>query len=312
MSRCPIHLLVVLLLGVVSPARAQVTYTVATSADAFLPTGSTNNPAGSDLTGLNFGAAGTLVIAPASSVKGEFQSVIKFNLTNALPLFDATCGTNNWTITGLALELTSNYGAGGAQPNNPIFNVITGGKFVITWLSDDTWLEGTGNPNLPTTDGVTYNSLPALLSSPHEVLGSNTYLPPGVNVHVTWPLPLNSNLVADAAGGGEVSFLFAAADHQINYLFNSRSFGRGNEPLIHVTAAPLVRLLSGYFTNANFHLTGLGAANISYQIQVATNLPATSWQTAGIVTANNVGLIQFEDVTAANQSPCFYRISPLN
>ena len=52
-------------------ARAQVTYTGTTTADAFLPTGSAANPVGTDLTGLNFGAAGTLVVAPPSSVKGD-------------------------------------------------------------------------------------------------------------------------------------------------------------------------------------------------------------------------------------------------
>src|SRR6266481_2097290 len=147
-------------------ARAEVTYTGTTSADAFLATGSSNNPVGTDLTGLNFGGAGTLVVAPASSVKGEFQSVIKFNLSNGVALFNTACGTNNWTVGGISLELTSNYGVGGVQPNNPIFNVINGGQFVIEWLSDDDWVEGTGNPNLPTTDGVTYDSLPSLLTGP--------------------------------------------------------------------------------------------------------------------------------------------------
>jgi hypothetical protein len=172
----------ILLLGVCPLAKAQVTYTITNYADAFLATGSPANPEGTNLTGLNFGGAGTLVIAPASSVKGEFQSVIKFNLSNGIALFNTTYGSNNWTVGGISLELTSNYGMGGVQPNNPIFNVINGGQFVIEWLSDDDWVEGTGNPNLPTTDGVTYDSLPSLLAGPHEPLCTNTYVPPGVNV----------------------------------------------------------------------------------------------------------------------------------
>src|ERR1700680_2321613 len=99
-----------LLLCLGSGAEAQVTYTGTTIADAFLATGSSNNPVGTDLTGLNFGAAGTLVVATAASPKGEFQSVLKFNLADAIALFDASCGTNNWTITGISLELTSNDG----------------------------------------------------------------------------------------------------------------------------------------------------------------------------------------------------------
>jgi len=193
----------ILSLGLCSLAEAQVTYTITNYADAFLATGSPANPAGADLTGLNFGGAGTLVVAPASSVKGEFQSVIKFNLSNGIALFNTTYGTNNWTVGAVSLELRSNYGMDGVQPNNPIFNVISGGQFVIEWLSDDDWVEGTGNPNLPTTDGVTYDSLPTLLMGPHEILGTNTYSPPGIDVPVTWMLPLSPNLVADIAAGGE-------------------------------------------------------------------------------------------------------------
>ena len=94
----------------VQSPKAQVTYTGTDYADAFLATGSSNNPEGTDLTGLNFGAAGTLVVAPAASVKGEFQSVLKFNLSNAVALFNTNYGAGNWIITGISLQLTSNYG----------------------------------------------------------------------------------------------------------------------------------------------------------------------------------------------------------
>jgi hypothetical protein len=291
-------------------ARAQVAFTVTTSADAFLATGSTNNPVGVDLAGLNFGAAGTLVIAPASSVKGEFQSVIQFNLAGATNFFNATCGTNNWTITGLLLELTSNYGTAGVQPNNAIFPVINGGKFVITWLANNDWTEGTGTPNLPTTDGVTYNSLPGLLAGAHEILGTNTYLPPGNNVPLTYVLPLTANLVAEVASDSNVSLLFYAADAQIGYLFNSYSYGRGNEPLIHVTANPLPpKILSGCFTNGLFHLAGIGGMNLQYQVQTSSNLGITNWQTIGTATADSAGMIQFDDTNATNQPQRFYRFS---
>jgi hypothetical protein len=290
-------------------AEAQATYTVASSADAFLAAGSASNPKGANLAGLNFGGAGTLVVASASSANGEFQSVIKFNLSGATNLFDTTYGANNWTVSGVSLELTSNYGTAGVQPNNPIFDVISGGQFVIEWLSNDNWAEGTGTPNLPTTDGVTYDSLPSLLSGSHEMLSTNTYSPPGNNVHVTWTLPTTANLTANIAAGGDVSFLLYAADSQIYYLFNSYFYGRGNEPLIHVTANPLhLKIISGYLTNADFHLTGLGAPNVQYQIQAATNLGAAHWQTLETVTADNAGTIQFSDGAAADQSRRFYRL----
>jgi len=290
-------------------AGAQVTYTGTTSADAFLAAGSPGNPEGSDLTGLNFGGAGTLVVAPTASVKGEFQSIIRFNLTNAVGLFDTNYGAGNWTVTGISLELTSNYGTGGVQPNNAIFPVISGGQFVVEWLAADDWVEGTGTPNLPTTDGVTYASLPNLLSGAREILCTNTYSPPGNNVPLTYALPLKPSLVADVSRGGDVTFHFYAADDQVGYLFNSHSYGRGNEPLLHVVAMPVLKILSGSFTNGAFHLTGLGGPNLTYQVQASSGLTTSNWQTLNSVTADSAGTIQFDDLTATNQSQRFYRLS---
>jgi len=298
----------ILLLGLPFLSRAQVTYTGTTSDDAFLATGSMSNPAGSDLTGLNFGAAGTLAISPASAVKGEFQSVLKFNLAGATALFDTTYGTNGWTVTGISVELASNFATNGLQPNNPIFNVVSGGNFVIEWLSDNDWVEGTGTPSMPTMDGVTYDSLPELLSSPCDILCTNTYIPPGDNVPVVYPLPLNSNLVSDAVSGGDVSLLLYAADNQIGYLFNSHNFDT-NQPLIHVTATPFLEITSGYFTNGAFHLTGIGGDNVPYQVQAITNLATTNWQTIGSATADGFGSINFDDVNATNYTRQFYRLS---
>jgi len=300
-------IIVILCLGFI--AKAQVTYTGTTSADAFLATGSAGNPAGTDLTGLNYGNAGTLVIAPATSIKGEFQSVLKFNFSNAPALFNGSYGAGNWIITGITLQLTSNYGTNGAQPMNAIFPQINPGKFVIEWLSNDAWAEGTGTPNLPTTDGATYDSLPDLLSGTYEKLSTNLYVPPGNNVPVTYALPLNANLVADIAGGSDATFLFYAADDQIGYLFNSHNFGNGNEPLIHVTAMPLLKILSGNFTNGFFHLVGIGSTNAPYQIQASADLSTTNWQTLGTATADSDGVIQFDDTTATSQTQRFYRLS---
>jgi hypothetical protein len=293
-------------------AGAQVTNSSTTIADAFLATGSPNYENGADLTGLNFGGAGTLAVAPASAAKGEFQSVIRFNLANAAAMFDTNYGAGNWTVTGISLQLTSNYGTAGEQPNNPIFNVVSGGQFVIEWLADDSWIEGTGNPGQPTTDGVTYDSLPGLLSGAHEILCTNTYSPPGTNVPVIYNLPLNTNLVAAVQTGGDVNFLFYAADDQIGYLFNSHEYGRGNQPLIEAVAVsktPQLKILSGYFTNGLFHLTAVGGTNLQYQVQASSDLTTSNWQTLGSVTADSAGMIQYDDINAAWQNRRFYRLS---
>jgi len=299
---------VITLLCLGTTAEAQVTNTSADYADAFLATGSTNNPDGNDLTAVNFGGAGTLVVASAASGKGEFQSALKFNLANSFVLFNTHYGPGNWTITGIALILTSNYGTGGVQPNNGIFPRISGGQFVIEWLADNDWVEGAGTPNQPTTDGVTYDSLPELVSGVNQILCTNLFTPPGNNVPATYPLPLIANLVANASAGSDVTFLLYAADDQIGFLFNSINYGRGNEPLIQVIATPILSIVSGVYTNGGFLLTGIGNNNQSYKIQASTNLATTNWLTIGMANADGNGKILFDEVSATN-AKCFYRLS---
>ena len=89
--------------------------------------------------------------------------------------------------------------------------------------------------------------------------------------------------------------MFYATDNQVSYLFNSHEYGRGNQPLINVIAAPLLEILSGNFTNGVFHLTGIGGANLQYQVQANSDLTATNWQTLGTVIASSNGMIEFDD-----------------
>jgi hypothetical protein len=298
-------LFIACVMAFLSRAHAQTIYSVSTVADAFLATGSAGNPDG-DVADLNFGAAGTMAVSPATAIKGEFQSVARFDLSDAVPLFNTNYGVNGWTVTSVSLTLTSNYGTAGVQPNNPIFNIITAGNFVIDWISDNDWAEGTGTPNLPTQDGVTYDSLPELTSGAVVILCTNYYNPPGLNIPIKYPLPLNTNLVAEIESGGQTSFLFYAADTNINYLFNSKEYGRGNQPLINVTASPFLKILSGAFTNGVFHLTGQGGGDFQYQIQANTNLAAPNWATIGTVIADTNGVIEFDDIAATNHER-FYR-----
>jgi len=222
---------------------AATSYTINnTTADAFLATGSPANPVGSDLTSLNFGGAGTLAISAASSPKGRFDSIIKFNTAAAINQFNTTYGAGNWTITGMTLSLASNFGAQGEQPNNGIFNTINAGSFGINWLGYDNWTEGTaggmGSPGYPNNSSVSFNSIPILFSSGYASLGTYFYSPPGDNLYLNYSLSLDPNLVSDAAAGGDVSLYFYAADDQVGYLFNARSFA-SNHPELTLTVAPV-------------------------------------------------------------------------
>lgn len=217
-------------------AHAGTSFTINnTTADAFLAAGSAGNPVGSDLTSLNFGGAGTLAISPATSTKGEFDSIIKFNTAAAISQFDSTYGAGNWHITGATLSLSSNFGVQGSQPNNNIFNTINGGSFGIDWLANDSWVEGTGggmgSTGYPNNSSVSFNSISSLFSSGSESLGTYTYAPPGNNIYVNYNLSLSTQFTSDTAAGGDVSLYFYAADNQVGYLFNSKSFASGHPEL---------------------------------------------------------------------------------
>lgn len=205
-------------------------YTINDStADAFLSAASPT---------LNFGKAGTLAIGPASSPKGELDSIIKFNLAGAVSQFNTTYGAGNWQITGLTLSLASNFGGQGESPGNGLFSNINGGSFGIDWLSYDSWVEGTGGGSGAANGAVSFNSISTLFSGQHDSLGTYTYTPPGDNVDANYNLPLDANLVSDATAGGDVSLYFYAADNQISYLFNSLNF-TSNHPEFIITATPV-------------------------------------------------------------------------
>ncbi len=219
---------------------AQSSYTINdTIADAFLATGSAGNPVGSDLTTLNFGGAGTLAIAPASSTKGEFDSIIEFNLAGATSQFNTTYGAGNWRVSGLSLSLASNFGGQGEQPNNGIFNLINAGSFGITWLGNNSWVEGTGSgmgtTGYPNNSAVSYDSIASLFADGSSSLGTFTYTPPGDNIYANYTLPVDVNLAGEVEAGGDASLYFYAADNQVSYLFNSRTFAQ-NHPELTITA----------------------------------------------------------------------------
>jgi hypothetical protein len=187
---------------------------------------------------LNFGGTGTLAIAPASSAKGECDSVIMFNTAGAVSQFNTTYGAGNWAITGFTLSLASNFGANGAIPNNNLLNTVSGGNFGIDWLSYDGWVEGNGGGMGAANGAVSFNSISTLFSAGSDSLGTYLYTPPGNNVYASYSLPLDANLVSDAAAGGAVSLYFYAADTQVGYLFNSKEFA-SNHPELTITAVPV-------------------------------------------------------------------------
>jgi hypothetical protein len=221
---------------------AQTSFTVNDStAAAFMASGSAANPNGANLADVNYGNAGTLAIAPASSTKGAFDSVLLFNTAAAVTQFNSSYGAGNWAVTGVQLSLASNFGVQGQQPGNQIFNTIDAGSFGIDSLTDTTWTVGNGGgggtTGYPANDFVDYAYVPTLLSYGYDSLGDFNYTPPGNNVYITYTMPSDAGLDA-AAADGTVSLYFYAADDQVSYLFNSQVFA-SNHPELILTAAPV-------------------------------------------------------------------------
>jgi hypothetical protein len=225
------------------PASAAL-YTTTATRDAFVTGGSANASAG--LPDKNYGGAGALMISPAGTTKGEIQTLLKFNLATTKTTLDTTFGAGQWMVNSIKLQLGTNFGSQGAQPNNAIFNAINGGLFKIDWLANDNWIEGTGSPSSATTDGVTFNDL-ATLENPlaDKLVGTFTYTPVGNTNPPTVPaasyiFTLDPSMLADVTAGGDVSFRAYAGDTGVGYLFNSRSFGTvANQPVLILDVVPV-------------------------------------------------------------------------
>lgn len=197
------------------------------SSDAFVTTGPSGN-----LSGNNYGGAGALDVAAPGLAKGEFQSVLQFDLSGARTSFDTQFGAGQWNIQSITLSLTA------TSPNNAIFNPSAAGQFGISWLQNDSWTEGTGNPNTPTAIGITYSSLPSFTSAGDESLGTFSFAG-GTSGAATYTLSLTPGFLTDASAGNLVGFRLFAADNAVSYLFDSRSFGTTSaRPLLTVVAVP--------------------------------------------------------------------------
>src|SRR5262245_30361995 len=96
------------------------------TADAFVAMG-----AGGNLSGNNYGGAGSLSLPAPGSAKGELQSVLQFSLSGAIDSFNSTFGVGQWNVQSISLQLSA------APANNAIFNSPAAGMFGISWMQND-------------------------------------------------------------------------------------------------------------------------------------------------------------------------------
>lgn len=195
--------------------------TAGPAADAF---GAAANPDS------NYGTAGALSVAARGLAKGEFQTVMRFEMQPARESLDAALGAGQWVVAAVGLQLTAAY------PNNPLFNASAAGRVNVAWMQDDSWAEGTGNPSSPGTAGVTYAALPGILAAGLQGMGALAFggATSGASVYA---LGLCDGLRADMAAGEAVSLWLSPGDGGVSFLFNSRNFGTAaNRPVLMVTA----------------------------------------------------------------------------
>lgn len=198
------------------------------SLDAFVTTGPSGN-----LSANNYGGGGGLALSASGLAKGEFQSVLQFDLSGTRNTFNTQFGAGQWNLGSVNLQLT-------ATPNgNTVFNDPVAGQFQIFWMQNDSWTEGTGTPATPSASGINYNTLlNTFISGGDESLGTFSYN--GATSGATsYSLNLTPGFRADLEAGNNVSLRMAAVDGSGSYLFNSRSFGTtANRPLLTVSTVP--------------------------------------------------------------------------
>ena len=196
--------------------------------DAFVTTGSASN----DLSGNNYGAAGSVGVS-AALANGSFASLLRFDVSSAKSTFDSTYGVGGWNIDSIALQLTT------TAANNAIFNPSQTGSFDVKWISSDSWVEGAGNPNSPTTTGVKWTDF-AGLTSGAEAEGIFNVTNVGDGVTANYSLTPSSSLLYDILNGGQASLALTAdpSDNSVSAQFNSRNFGTAaRRPGLIITAS---------------------------------------------------------------------------
>jgi hypothetical protein len=221
------------LLGLTLAAKGAI-LTTTPVADAFVASGPTGN-----LSDNNYGGGGALAIAAAGLPNGEFQSVMRFDLSGTRSSLDVEFGAGQWSIQSITLQLSS------SPHNNAIYNNIAAGQFGISLMQNNSWVEGTGNASNPTTDGITFNTLNSrfINISADQTLGT-FHFPGGTSGANQYTLSLAPGLISDVTGGNEVSLRLFADDNTVSYLFSSRSASAALQPELIIDAIPEPRTLA--------------------------------------------------------------------
>ncbi len=225
--------IVVLGLGLwcANAAVAQIVITNTPTADAFIRSLAPTN---------NYGAAGALSVSGSIAVntngqqEGLLDSFLQFNVSNTVASFNGAFGAGEWAISSVTLALTA------TSPNNAVFNYGSG-SFAVRWIGDNVWQEGTGTPNSPATNGISYAQEPSILNSNvDESLGTFNYNG-ATSGQMSLSLGLAGGFISQISTGNLVSlYMTATPGSSVGFTFNSRHFTSSSAwPMLDITAVAI-------------------------------------------------------------------------
>jgi len=277
--------------------------TITPDADTFIRSATPTN---------NFGGAGAIAVSGSAALNennqqnGLFDSLLRFSMTNVVASLDMSLGSHDWLIYRARLHLTE-VGA----PVSSIFNRGVG-VFEIRRLASNEWVEGTGIPIEPSTDGVTWNEVASLLDPAKDVsLGQFTNT--GMDGGLTLNLALKDAFVSDVRSGTTVTFYLTAASPQIGFTAGSRTFFIStNLPELEIEADlnPHPRIDAIQLLGTNVTLSFGLVSNWTYTLQYTDGLPLAtgSWSNRVVIPAQPTNS-QLSFVDGVTNSHRFYRLS---
>jgi hypothetical protein len=256
----------------------------------------------------NYGGAGALSVSGpiATNVIGQqeglLDSFMRFDVSAVATNFNSIYGAARWGISSVILVVFEQ-----TDVNNTDFNGGVG-PFEIRWIATNTWTEGTGKPNNPTTDGIVYTNEPSLLNPTLGSLG--TFVNGGTDGVVQLSLGASTSFVSDISTGNLVSlFLTATTNSTVGFTFHSRNYIDPTQfPFLEITAVPISQITSLVITGSDVKISFTTTNSVFYSVEYSTNLVAGSWN----ILTNNIpgtgGIVTFTDSGAAILPQRFYKI----
>lgn len=256
----------------------------------------------------NYGGAGALSVSGpiATNVIGQqeglLDSFVRFDISGVASNFDSIYGTGRWGISSVVLIVFEQ-----TDVNNTDFNGGVG-QFEIRWIATNTWTEGTGTPNNPTTDGIVYNDEPSLLNPTLRSLG--IFVNDGTDGVVQLSLGASASFVSDISTGNLVSlFLTATTNSTVGFTFHSRNYVDPTQfPFLEITAVPIPQITSLVITGSDVKISFTTTNSVFYSVAYNTNLVNGSWNSLTNSIPGTGNIVTFTDSGAAILPQRFYKI----